>query len=71
MADMVHRIQDEICEQLRSIDGVDYRQDEWTREEGGGGRSRVFSGGKVLEKAGVNVSVVHGTLSSQAAQSMG
>ena len=71
MIDMVHAIQDEICEALRSIDGVDYRQDEWTREEGGGGRSRVFSGGNVFEKAGVNVSVVHGTLSPQAAQTMG
>ena len=71
MAEMVHRIQDEICQALREIDGVDYRQDEWTREEGGGGRSRVFSGGKVFEKAGVNVSIVHGTLSPQAAKSMG
>lgn len=71
MIDMVYAIQDEICEALRSIDGVDYRQDEWTREEGGGGRSRVFSGGNVFEKAGVNVSVVHGTLSPQAAQTMG
>ena len=71
MIDMVHAIQDEICEALRSIDGVDYRQDEWTREEGGGGRSRVFSGGNIFEKAGVNVSVVHGTLSPQAAQTMG
>ena len=71
MADMVHRIQDEICQALREIDEVEYRQDEWTREEGGGGRSRVFSGGKVFEKAGVNVSVVHGTLSPQAAKSMG
>ena len=71
MIDMVHQIQDEICEALRTIDGVEFRQDEWTREEGGGGRSRVFSGGKVFEKAGVNVSVVHGTLSPQAAQSMG
>ena len=71
MVDMVHRIQDEICDALRIIDEVDYRQDEWTREEGGGGRSRVFSGGKVFEKAGVNVSVVHGTLSPQAAASMG
>ena len=71
MIDMVYQIQDEICKALQSIDGVDYRQDEWTREEGGGGRSRVFSGGKVFEKAGVNVSVVHGTLSPQAAQSMG
>lgn len=71
MAEMVHRIQDEICQVLREIDGVDYRQDEWTREEGGGGRSRVFSDGKVFEKAGVNVSIVHGTLSPQAAKSMG
>ena len=71
MAEMVHRIQDEICQALREIDGVDYRQDEWTREEGGGGRSRVFSGGKVFEKAGVNVSIVHGTLSPQAAKTMG
>ena len=71
MIDMVHAIQEEICEALRSIDGVDYRQDEWTREEGGGGRSRVFSGGNIFEKAGVNVSVVHGTLSPQAAQTMG
>ena len=71
MVDMVHRIQDEICEALRAIDGVDYREDEWVREEGGGGRSRVFSGGNVFEKAGVNVSVVHGTLSPQAAASMG
>ena len=71
MSDMVHRIQDEICTALKEIDGVDFRQDEWTREEGGGGRSRVFSGGNVFEKAGVNVSVVHGTLSPQAAKSMG
>jgi len=71
MSDMVHRIQDEICDALNVIDGVDYRQDEWTREEGGGGRSRVFSGGNVFEKAGVNVSVVYGTLSPQAAKSMG
>lgn len=71
MSDMVHRIQDEICEALRVIDGVEFRQDEWSREEGGGGRSRVFFGGNVFEKAGVNVSVVYGTLSPQAAKSMG
>ena len=59
MVDMVHRIQDEICEALKEIDGVDYRQDEWTRPEGGGGRSRVFSGGKVFEKAGVNVCLLY------------
>ena len=71
MSAMVYEIQEIICQSLQAIDGVDYREDTWEREEGGGGRSRVFSGGNVFEKAGVNVSVVHGTLSPQAAQSMG
>ena len=71
MADMVHQTQDTICSALEKIDGVTCREDTWERAEGGGGRSRVFSGGKVFEKAGVNVSVVHGTLSPQAAKSMG
>jgi len=71
MVDLVHRIQDQICDALKEIDCIDYREDNWSREEGGGGRSRVFSEGKVFEKAGVNVSVVHGTLSPQAAASMG
>lgn len=71
MAEMVHETQDVICDALEDLDGVKCREDTWTREEGGGGRSRVFSGGKVFEKAGVNVSVVYGTLSPQAAASMG
>ena len=56
---------------LQKIDGTTYREDTWERDEGGGGMSRVFSDGKVFEKAGVNVSVVYGTLSPQAAKSMG
>src|SRR5262249_37739225 len=32
----------------------------WTREEGGGGRTRVLEGGALFEKAGVNYSAVHG-----------
>ena len=71
MVDMVHRLQDYICAAVESIDGVTYREDRWTREEGGGGRSRVFSDGAVFEKAGVNVSVVQGTLSPEAAAKMG
>jgi len=71
MAEMVYSIQEEICQRLSEIEQVDYREDEWVREEGGGGRSRVFSDGTVFEKAGVNVSVVQGTLSPQAAKSMG
>lgn len=32
------------------------------RPNGGGGISRVLTGGKVFEKAGVNLSVVYGTM---------
>tara|TARA_Y100001954_G_scaffold229252_1_gene274952 strand:- start:242 stop:1153 length:912 start_codon:yes stop_codon:yes gene_type:complete len=71
MVEMVHALQDEICEAVGIIDENHYREDLWDREEGGGGRSRVFSDGKVFEKAGINVSVVHGTLSPEAAKKMG
>ena len=71
MIDMVYRVQDEICNKLVKIDAVDFREDIWERDEGGGGRSRVFSGGTVFEKAGVNVSVVYGTLEPEAARAMG
>ena len=71
MVDMVYRLQDSICDAIAALDASSYREDEWTREEGGGGRSRVFSDGNVFEKAGVNVSVVHGTLSPEAAAKMG
>ncbi len=71
MIDLVHREQDRICDALQTIDGGAPREDVWTREGGGGGRSRVFSEGKVFEKAGVNVSVVHGTLRPEAARAMG
>ena len=71
MVKLVRETQDRICKVLREVDGVDYREDEWLREEGGGGCSRVFSNGNVFEKAGVNVSVVMGKLSPDAAKSMG
>ena len=60
MIAMVKQAQDEICDAISSIDDSDYREDEWTREGGGGGRSRVFSSGSIFDKAGVNVSAVHG-----------
>jgi coproporphyrinogen III oxidase len=71
MAEMVYSIQEEICQRLSEIEQVDYREDEWVREEGGGGRSRVFSDGTVFEKAGVNVSVVQGTSVLKQQKSMG
>lgn len=71
MIDMVHSVQDEICEALSQLDGGTFRQDIWERPEGGGGRSRVLQDGQVFEKAGVGVSVVMGDLSPEAAARMG
>ncbi len=54
-------LQNTICEQLSAIDGEAFIEDDWTRENGaGGGRSRVLSGGRVFESAGVNFSAVAG-----------
>jgi len=55
------QLQDDICAALSAEDGKQFREDEWTRAEGGGGRSRVLEDGNVFEKAGVNFSHVYGT----------
>jgi coproporphyrinogen III oxidase len=55
------QLQDTICEALAGEDGAEtFITDEWQREAGGGGRSRVLAGGAVFEKAGVNFSHVYG-----------
>jgi coproporphyrinogen III oxidase len=55
--------QAEVCAALERVDGaVRFGVDAWTRPGGGGGLSRVAEEGPVLEKAGVNVSDVHGEL---------
>jgi coproporphyrinogen III oxidase len=54
-------LQDDICRQLEEEDGEGhFIRDEWKREAGGGGISRVLEGGKVIEKGGVNFSHVFG-----------
>lgn len=54
-------LQDEICQKLEIRDGsARFLEDAWTRPGGGGGRSRVISGGAALEKGGVNISAVYG-----------
>lgn len=54
-------LQDSICRELSEEDGrADFLVDEWQRDQGGGGRSRVLAGGAVFEKAGVNFSHVFG-----------
>ncbi len=59
----IHELQDQICAAVEKSDGkARFREDNWERDGGGGGRTRVISGGKVFEKGGVNCSVVHGEL---------
>ncbi|AFU99630.1 oxygen-dependent coproporphyrinogen oxidase [Simiduia agarivorans] len=53
-------LQDKICKGLSDLDGTEFQEDSWTREEGGGGRSRVLAEGRLFEKAGVNFSHVFG-----------
>jgi len=71
MEAMVRKAQDEVCAAVSKLDGTEFREDNWERPGGGGGTSRVIQDGNVFEKAGVNVSVVYGTLSEEAARSMG
>lgn len=55
------QLQDSICAALEREDGkAVFVEDEWTRAEGGGGRSRVMTHGAVIEKGGVNFSHVQG-----------
>lgn len=54
-------LQDHLCKQLEQLDGQStFTEDCWQREEGGGGRSRVLTEGKVFERAGVNFSHISG-----------
>ena len=65
---LFREIQDEICQALVEVDGLEtFQQDQWQRQEsgnfdGGGGLTRVLSSGAVFEKAGVNFSEVYGSL---------
>lgn len=53
-------LQESICAGLAKIDGGQFIEDNWQREAGGGGRTRVMEGGAVIEKGGVNFSHVYG-----------
>ncbi|MCW8331447.1 oxygen-dependent coproporphyrinogen oxidase [Photobacterium sp. SDRW27] len=55
-------LQDRICQAVEQQDGkAVFEQEQWEREQGGGGRSRVLRQGRVFEQAGVNFSHVFGT----------
>ena len=61
-------LQDRISSGIEELDGTRFREDSWSREGGGGGRTRILENGNVFEKAGVNVSSVHGSLPEQFAE---
>lgn len=64
IADQFRLLQDRICAQLELVDGKEqFQEDLWQREEGGGGRTRTFKNGAVIEKGGVAFSEVHGPVS--------
>jgi coproporphyrinogen III oxidase len=68
----ITQLQQDICSALELADGSSrFITDVWTREEGGGGTSRVISKGKVFEKGGVNISAVHGELPKQMRETFG
>lgn len=61
IAEWFKSLQDSICASLEKLDGKStFKEDQWTRPEGGGGRSRVIKDGNLIEKGGVNFSAVSG-----------
>jgi coproporphyrinogen III oxidase len=55
------KLQESVCAALEAEDGTGkFGSDEWSRPEGGGGRTRILSEGSVFEKAGVGFSHVEG-----------
>ena len=61
MEAVVRALQDRIASALEAADGIGrFARDSWERPGGGGGTTCVLADGALLEKAGVNVSRVHG-----------
>ncbi|RWS15024.1 Coproporphyrinogen-III oxidase-like protein [Dinothrombium tinctorium] len=77
----VMKTQGDVCKALEEVETKDesgesaaegkrFRVDRWLRKEGGGGITCILQNGKHFEKAGVNISVVHGELPEAAIQQM-
>ncbi|WP_275316336.1 oxygen-dependent coproporphyrinogen oxidase [Tenacibaculum bernardetii] len=59
----IQQLQDTITAKLEAVDGgAKFKEDNWKRTEGGGGRTRVIENGNIFEKGGVNISKVFGEL---------
>ena len=61
ISNWLKNLQKNICAQLENADGkAKFSTDEWVRQEGGGGLTRILQNGAVIEKCGVLFSEVHG-----------
>ncbi|KAB2382921.1 oxygen-dependent coproporphyrinogen oxidase [Actinomadura montaniterrae] len=61
VTEMLRRHQDRLVAAFEDQDGgARFRTARWTRDGLGGGRARILEGGRVFERAGVNVSLVAG-----------
>ena len=59
----IKALQDQLCSVVELEDGhASFVEELWTREGGGGGRTRIISEGAVFEKGGINISEVFGKL---------
>ena len=69
---MILRIQRDFIKALESEEDpkFKFKVDRWTRSEGGGGITCVLQDGHTFEKAGVNISVVHGKIPPKAVAQM-
>jgi coproporphyrinogen III oxidase len=57
----LRELQNRICAEIEALDTkATFGTDTWTRQEGGGGISRILTNGKIFEKAGVGFSHVTG-----------
>ena len=64
-------LQDEICSGLEAYEpAAKFAEDKWSRDGGGGGRSRAITG-QTIEKGGVNYSAVHGELPDKIQKALG
>lgn len=53
-------LQNRITEKLQEEETVSFIEDQWNRDEGGGGQSRILENGEIFEKAAINFSDVQG-----------
>lgn len=63
IAARLKNLQSDICRALETTDGAaNFSTENWEREGGGGGITRILQHGRIIEKGGVNFSAVHGQL---------